>query len=111
MQGAKPLAGGAGGTLPLTRVGFLGSRWELPRVGAGVAWMRGVGPCGRPLLRDVFIWEKNLPVRAAGVWGTLSGGQCEGAPANSSLPCVRLRRTLLANEIKSAMQCHLSTKG
>ena len=28
--------------------------------------MRGVGPCGRPLLRNVFIWEKNLPVRGFG---------------------------------------------
>jgi hypothetical protein len=62
-EGGEPSCRGRGGNPAwLTRVGFLGSRWELPRVGAGVAWMRGVGPCGRPLLRDVFIWGINLPV-------------------------------------------------
>ncbi len=27
--------------------------------------MRGVGPCGRPLLRDVFIWEKTYPCKTS----------------------------------------------
>src|SRR2546421_9556358 len=98
--------GGAGDLPCLTRVGFLGSRLGTASRRGGSGVDAGGGPLWPPAAEGcVHLGKKPTRESCRGL-----GNAVRGAPANSSLPCVRLRRTLLANEIKSAMQCHLSTK-